>query len=429
MLILVLRFPLPATSTEMDIRMLSSAHLATRPSITPVRVQSRSSSALRAGVSQTADADYTGGQTLAQLGKSVFTAGDVNSDGYADVIAGAPGYNAGSGAEGQALLWYGSADGMHGTSAWDDNGSVAGELFGNSVSTAGDVNGDGYSDLIVGAPGYYTEAGSLDWGIVYVYHGGPDGPAEEFGFMKRSNEEHADFGASVASAGDFNGDGYSDILAAAPLYDYNKTDEGMVWIYRGSADGPVSTPAWSKASNMDYAHFGASVASAGDVNRDGFDEIIVGAPGWTSTHEAEGALFVYRGTPNFLIEAPFWSADMAMTGAHFGTSVAGAGDVNCDGFADLLVGAPDLDWGFEGEQKGGAFVYHGAATAGAIDHFWDWYVIGEDEQDHLGYSVASAGDVDGNGCSDVIVGIPGFEDDANFSEGRAEVYLGSRIRT
>ncbi len=279
------------------------------------------------GVSMTADIVYEGGQTLAQLGRSVFTAGDVNGDGYADVVAGAPGYNAGSGVEGRALLWYGSADGMRGTSKWDDTGSEAAGLFGYSVSTAGDVNGDGFSDIIVGAPGI-----DGDTGAAYVYHGGPDGPSEEIGFPKRSNQEDADFGASVASAGDFNGDGYSDIVASAPLYDFGKIDEGMVWIYRGSEDGPVSDPAWSKPSNMDYAHFGASVASAGDVNRDGYDDIIVGSPNWTSTHDQEGAIFVYRGTPNFLNEAPFWKADAAMTGAHFGTAAAGAGDVNCDGF-------------------------------------------------------------------------------------------------
>ena len=134
-----------------------------------------------------------------------------------------------------------------------------------SVVTAGDVNGDGYSDVIVGAPGYSNPL--TNEGAAFVYHGSPAALGDTADWTKRSNQENAYFGWSVGTAGDVNGDGYADIIVGAYGYDDGQANEGGVWVYHGSANGPrTSGVDWYKHSDQIDAQFGYSVGTAGDVN-------------------------------------------------------------------------------------------------------------------------------------------------------------------
>ena len=163
------------------------------------------------------------------------TAGDVNGDGYADVIVGAPNYDNGQTDEGRAFVYYGSASGLSTTANWTAESNQASAYFGYSVATAGDVNGDGYADVIVGAPNY--DNGQTDEGRAFVYHGSASGLSATANWTAESNQASAYFGYSVATAGDVNGDGYADVIVGAPNYDNGQTDEGRAFVYHGSASG------------------------------------------------------------------------------------------------------------------------------------------------------------------------------------------------
>ena len=184
-----------------------------------------------------------------------------------------------------------------------------------------------------------------------------------------SNQAFAYFGFSVASAGDVNGDGFSDVIVGARLFDNGETDEGRAFVYHGSASGLSTTPNWTAESNQALAWFGSSVASAGDVNGDGFSDVIVGAYLFDNGETNEGRAFVYHGSANGVNNGvpgtpanAAWTAESNQANAQFGSSVASAGDVNGDGFSDVIVGAYWFDNGQTDE--GAAFVYYGNGGIG-----------------------------------------------------------------
>jgi hypothetical protein len=356
-------------------------------------------------------------QPYFSLGLPVATAGDVNGDGYSDVIVGAPEYNWYTGGRG-ACVYLGGPSGLAATPAWTAESDQAGDRFGWSVATAGDVNGDGYSDVIVGAPNYAN--GQTGEGRAFVYLGGPSGLAATPAWTAESDQAGDRFGWSVATAGDVNGDGYSDVIVGAPYYAYGQTDEERAFVYLGSAAGLATTPAWRAESDQAYAGFGNSVAAAGDVNGDGYSDVIVGAPYYDNGQTDEGRAFVYLGGPSGLSTTYGWSAESDQAGANFGSSVATAGDVNGDGYSDVIVGAPYYDNGQTDEER--AFVYLGGPSGLATTPAWS----AESDQAYAGFgnSVAAAGDVNADGYSDVIVGAP-YYDNGQSAEGCTFVYYGN----
>ena len=357
-------------------------------------------------------------QAYALFGNSVGTAGDVNGDGYSDVIVGAYQYDNGENYEGRVYVYYGSASGLSITANWTAEGNQDGARFGCSASTAGDVNGDGYSDVIVGASGY--ENGEADEGRAFVYHGSASGLSTTADWTAESNQDNAKFGISVGTAGDVNGDGYSDVIVGTHWYDNGEADEGGAFVYYGSESGLSTTPDWTAESDRAYARFGSSVGTAGDVNGDGYSDVIVGAYTYNNGESAEGRAFVYHGSASGLSTTADWTAESDQAYAEFGYSAGTAGDVNGDGYSDVIVGAPYYDNGESDE--GGAFVYHGSASG--LSTTPDWTAESDQAYGWLGWSVGTAGDVNGDGYSDIIVGVPGYEN-GETNEGRAYVYHGS----
>ncbi|MBK8553955.1 MAG: FG-GAP repeat protein [Ignavibacteria bacterium] len=163
------------------------------------------------------------------------------------------------------------------TPGWSAEVNQASAYFGNSVSTAGDVNGDGYSDVIIGALEF--DNGQINEGAAFLYHGSSSGCSAFSNWSTEGNQVDASFGTSVSSAGDVNGDGYSDVIIGSLFYDNGQTDEGRAYVYHGSASGLSVTSDWIAESNNDSSYFGISVSSAGDVNGDGYSDVIVGANG------------------------------------------------------------------------------------------------------------------------------------------------------
>ncbi len=370
------------------------------------------------GLSNTAYWIGQSNQANAHYGNSLSCAGDVNGDGYSDVIVGAPDYDNGQTDEGMAFVYYGSPYGLPTSPNWTGESNQASAYYGISVSTAGDVNGDGYSDVIIGA--HYYDGGQTNEGRVYVYHGSASGLATSPNWTGQSNQADAHYGTSVACAGDVNGDGYSDVIIGIPEFDNNETDEGRAYVYHGSASGLSTLPTWSAEPNVSNASFGRSVATAGDINGDGYADVIVGAPLYTNGQGDEGAAFVYHGSASGLSTAPMWTNEANQNNAYFGFSVSTAGDVNGDGYADVIVGAPFYTNGQD--YEGAAFVYHGSASGLSTTPMW----TNESNQNnaYFGFSVSTAGDVNGDGYADVIVGAH-YYDNGETDEGRAFVYHGS----
>ncbi|HZE89104.1 MAG TPA: integrin alpha, partial [Verrucomicrobiae bacterium] len=219
--------------------------------------------------------------------------------------------------------------------SWTMSGDESNAYVGYSVASAGDVNNDGYADVIVGAPLY--DSGQTDEGKVFVLHGSSSGLVS-VNWTGEGNQAGAEYGYSVASAGDVNGDGYSDIIVGAPFWESgsNQTDEGAAYIYLGSSTGLATTPNRTLEGDQAGAHFGLSVASAGHIDGDAYGDIIVGAPGYTNGETSEGRVKVWRGSSTGIPSSAHWRAESNQANAFFGSSVASAGDVNGDGYDDVL---------------------------------------------------------------------------------------------
>jgi hypothetical protein len=357
-------------------------------------------------------------QAEARFGDPVLTAGDVNGDGYDDIIVGAPRYDNGQTNEGRAFVYFGSATGLSDLPNWTAESNQVWALFGNPVAAAGDVNGDGYDDVMVGAR--YYDNGQSDEGRVYIYHGSAIGPSTSPDWTAESNQSGALFGQSVGTAGDVNGDGYDDIIVGAYWYDNGQTNEGLVYVYYGGATGLGTTVAWTAEGNQSDAWFGDLVRTAGDVNGDGYDDVIVGALYYDNGQSNEGRAYVYQGSAMGLSTSPAWTFESDQTDAYLGHAAGTTGDINGDGYDDIIVGAHFFD---DSERdEGRIYVFHGNSSGLGTDPVWTAEI---DQAGALfGNAVGMAGDVNGDGYADTIVGAYGY-DNGETTEGAAFGFYGS----
>ena len=356
--------------------------------------------------------------TISYFGYSVACAGDVNEDGYSDLIVGAYTYENGEGGEGLAFIYHGSSAGISSTASTILESNQDFAYFGVSVASAGDINGDGYSDVIVGSFNY--DNGETDEGAAFIYNGSASGINSTATAQLESNQNMAFFGMSVASAGDVNGDGYSDVIVGAYSYDNGESNEGAVFVYHGAAEGIGTIASVQIESNKGSTHLGNSVAGAGDVNGDGYSDIIVAASNYDNGQYSEGVVFVYHGSANGISMVPTTLLELNIAFLGFGSTIASAGDVNGDGYADVIIGAVDYE---NGENNEGAiFIFHGSSSGLNLVPA----AMVESNQAHSEFSnaIAGAGDVNGDGYADVIVGA-NFYDNGEASEGVAFIYYGS----
>jgi hypothetical protein len=324
-------------------------------------------------------------------GFGVTGAGDVNNDGYADIILGAFGDDNNGSNSGSARVY----SGFDGSELYLFNGAAAGDNFGGAVSGLGDVNGDGFDDLLVGAA--FTDVNGAESGSAYVFSG-LDGSTL---YTLHGNSAGDLFGVWVLGAGDVNADGVPDFIVGAPNDEPNGTRSGSASVYSG-ADGTVLYLFNGQAANL---RFGRAVAGAGDANADGYADLIVGAPD-DSTRTTPGTAQVFSGRDGSVL-LEFTGQTV---GDVFGLAVSSAGDVNADGFADVVIGALRED--ANGIDSGAVYVYSGR------DGRLLFKLVGAGPDDLLGGSVSGAGDIDGDGFAEVIAGA--HQADANgMSSGSA----------
>jgi hypothetical protein len=342
----------------------------------------------------------------ARFGESMASAGDVNGDGFADVIIGAEGTR-------RAFIYLGSSTGLMTSSPitlTTPYGSGH-DSFGHSVSGVGDVNGDGYADILVGA---YT-SGDYN-GQAYLYYGSNTGLNPDPTILIDSKlPSRSWFGYHVAGAGDVNKDGYADIIIGAHA---SNNTEGRAYLYYGSRNGLLTATYTTliEPGAAQYRQFGVSVDGAGDVDKDGYDDVIIGilaGQGGTLNR-----VYLYKGSRTGLDTTPSMTlTDPTLTpGTSFGQDLARAGDVDGDGYADVLIGA----YGTRG-NRGRAYLYHGSNTGLETTKP---VILNEPPGttgELFGITVAAAGDVNKDGFSDILVGAP-F---TNRNQGRVYLYYGS----
>jgi hypothetical protein len=354
----------------------------------------------------------------ASLGDSVAAAGDVNGDDYDDVIVGAPLINAGQVSEGRAYVFHGSPNGLETEPAWIAEGDSTNAFFGWAVSGAGDVNADGFDDVIVGAR--YYSSGQEDEGMAALYLGSPAGLSASPAWLVEGDRENAGFGYSVSGAGDVNADGYDDVIVGSYNYIYSVMGNGLCFVFLGSSTGLSPSPAWIGEPPTPFDGYGITVRGAGDVNSDGFDDVVVGAPGDAGLG-IPGRAYLYHGSPGGPANLPSWVAGDGTVSSRFGSSVGGTGDFNRDGFDDVMVGASNYYVGGAYGIVGRVSVFFGSRTG--LSPSPDWIATGSKNNSAFGQSGGHAGDVNGDGYHDTIVGAANWDNEP-FGEGRVFVFYG-----
>jgi hypothetical protein len=368
----------------------------------------------------TADVTLPGQAPGEELGVAVAPAGDVNGDAVADLVVGAW-HNGLSGAGvGRAYVYFGGVAGALDGSpdVILDPGVTTEANFGRWVAGAGDLNGDGFADVAVGAP--LDDTAAMNAGAVYVYFGGASFDASVDGVLV--GEAADDHFGPVGGAGDVNGDGFADLVVGAADYGmapFLVPDPGRAYVYFGGAGPAFNETADVVLTEMDIQAFGAAVAG-GDVNGDGFSDVFVGES--LANPGNSGRVFAYFGGAAFDAVA-----ETVVPGAGnelFGSSVAFAGDVDGDGFGDVLVGGPFSN--VAGTWAGQAYLLRGGSGA-TLSSTLDATFADGVTWDEFGSAAGSAGDVDGDGYADVVVGASLADDAIGNEQGKAFLYRGGPV--
>jgi hypothetical protein len=398
-------------------------------------------------------------------GNSISSAGDINGDSLDDLIIGANGGSTNGITSGQTYVVFGSKESfaaqfdlssLNGTSGFTINGINEDDSLGNSVSSAGDINGDGLDDLIIGAP--FADPNGTSSGQTYVVFGSKGGFGAQFdlstlngtsGFTINGINEDDSLGNSVSSAGDINGDGVDDLIIGAPFAGLNGDSSGQTYVVFGSKGGfgtqlNLSTLNGTSGFAINGINpddqSGNSVSSAGDINGDGIDDLIIGAPFADANGDNSGQSYVVfgskesfgaqlnlstlNGTNGFVING-FNKGD-----GFFSSFVSSAGDINGDGIDDLIIAAPFADP--NGDNSGQSYVVFGSKEGfGAQLNLFNlngtngFVINGFNLDDRSGYSLGSAGDINGDGIDDLIIGTP-FADPNDIRSGQTYVVFGNR---
>ena len=363
------------------------------------------------GALSAAEAVLVGEAASSKSGNALAAMGDLDGDGYGDLAVGASGEDSSERNAGAVYLVDGPLMGE--TSLATANGKLTGENAsdgaGWSVASAGDVNGDGQVDLLVGAKGF-DGAGS-DSGIAYLVYGPVSGElglgAADARLLGMAEDDRA--GCAVAGVGDVNADGWDDVLVGAFGDSSAGVSAGAAYLFLGPVSGSsllsTADARLLGAAAKDFA--GTSLAGVGDTDGDGYDDMLVGAWGQDSGRTGAGAVHLVLG-PAYG-EVDLGAADATLYGAargdKFGGFVARAGDFDGDGHDDVLVGAEGEDSG--GDLAGAAYLFYGPLEDGLGAEQADLVLVGASRDERAGVSVAVAGDLNGDGWGDLAVGAPG----------------------
>ncbi|MEL6789220.1 MAG: choice-of-anchor Q domain-containing protein [Pseudomonadota bacterium] len=410
----------------------------------------------------------TGASAADNSGAAVAGLGDINGDGFDDFLIGAAEADPnGRSRAGEGYVVFGTDAGfagtvdlgaLDGTTGFTLTGTDASDLAGAAVASAGDLNGDGINDFVIGAPqgdpSFRSSAGES-----FVVFGTTDGFAASLalgsldgsnGFAILGAGTFDRSGSALASAGDINGDGFDDLLIGVSRGDpTGRNDAGETFVIFGSDAGFDATLDLADIDGTNgfvidgvsaADRSGAAVSAAGDVNGDGIDDILIGAPNANpgGAGDAGQVYVVFGSTTGFSTTFDLASLDgtngFALSGSTFldgaGVSVANAGDVNGDGLDDVIIGATGAD--INGANAGAAYVLFGSDDGfaadidlGTLDGGDGFVIAGLSAGDSLGGAVSGLGDVNGDGLDDLLVGAGGVDASGAANRGAAYVVYGS----
>jgi hypothetical protein len=346
---------------------------------------------------------------------------DLDGDGFAELVIGQSLWaGVDSLARGRIQVFRGSADGPSTTPEFEIAGDVPGMAYGHYVAGAGDVDSDGFHDLLVIDVPYGRETRP---GRVHLYRGGPRGRGLTESWSITGQSRDSGLGTAMSSVGDVNADGFGDVVVGEAVATDRFDREGIVRVFLGSPSGLPSEPAWTARGGQAAAQLGSWMHMAGDVNGDGYDDVLVGAPFWDGATMDCGQARLYLGGAHGVSSTPIWTMEGGAINSHLGTTVAGAGDVNGDGYADVVIGEPQ--YSDEGRPERGRITLFLGGPRGPSPAP-DWQVLGPIAYMHFGYAVRGVGDLDGDGLDDVGVGAPQYTEGKLIHVGAAEVYRGTR---
>ena len=370
-----------------------------------------------------ADAAVSGDNPGDQVGAHL-TGGDLDGDGRADLIVGVPNYDDPTDS-GAVHIIYSSAGMISSMAdATTLHHSVRSASAGEGTSFAGDLDGDGYGDLLVGAPG--ADASHIDSGVVYILPGplsdGDDIEATASASVV-GESSYDRLGSAVAGSVDANGDGVLDLFVGVERWeDGSDPYMGAAYLLLGPLSGTLDLETYdARVTGLTrYDRVGAVVAG-GDVDGDGRDDMVVGSWTWPSNgNDGVVGVFLSGGAGDLTIEAADALLESGVSGAQLGHALS-AGDTNGDGYDDVLLGAP-LDTGAE-EESGAAYLMLGPLRSGVAAAVADAVLLGAGDNDEAGAAVACDGDVNGDGRADLLVGAPG-EATVSRDAGRAYFFYG-----
>jgi len=402
-------------------------------------------------------------------GFSVSAAGDTNGDGINDLIIGADGSDSNGQNSGSSYVVFGRSTGfgsslqlsaLDGSNGFRVDGAAAYDRSGHSVSNAGDINGDGIADLIIGA--YFADPNGLNSGSSYVVFGRSTGFSASMSLsaLDGSNGFRLDgvaagdyAGRSVSNAGDINGDGIGDLVIGALFADPNGLNSGSSYVIFGRSTGFSASMSLSALDGVSgfrldgataYDFSGRSVSAAGDINGDGIGDLVIGAYGADPNGNASsGSSYVVFGHSTGFAASLQLSAldggngfrlDGVSVGETSGFSVSGAGDINGDGFDDLIIGAHSAN--SNGLFSGSSYAVFGRSTGFSASMSLSTLVGGNGFRldgaaagDYSGMSVSGAGDINGDGNADLIIGALGADPNGNARAGSSYVIFGENPTT
>ncbi|MEH1839593.1 MAG: hypothetical protein V7L20_12670 [Nostoc sp.] len=403
-----------------------------------------------------------------ESGYSIGSAGDINSDGIDDVIIAAPFASPnGIANSGQSYVVYGSKGGfdpqlnlstLNGTNGFAINGINASDESGYFVSNAGDINGDSIDDVIIAAP-FASPNGIAYSGQSYVVFGNKGGFDAQFnlstlngtnGFAINGINTRSLVYISVSSAGDINGDGIDDLIigapGASPNGSYDSGQSYVVYGSKGSFDAQLNLSTLNGTNGFVINGInpgdllGYSVGSAGDINGDGIDDLIIAAYHASPNGKYSGQSYVVFGSKggfdsNFNLSTLNGTNGFAINGINpgdfLGISVGNAGDINGDGIDDLIIGAANADP--NGKYSGQSYVVFGSKggfsaqlNLSTLNGTNGFAINGINRYDRSGFSVSSAGDINGDGIDDLIIGAPGPDPNGFYNSGQSYVVYGSK---
>jgi hypothetical protein len=351
-----------------------------------------------------------------EFGFSVADAGDVNRDGWPDLIVGAPMDNTRGLEAGRAFLWLGGPTLKAAPDLIFDD-AIGLDRFGYAVAGIGDVNDDGYDDVAVGAP--FNDTTGAEAGAVLIYYGGSrmnDGVDLALGGEIAGDN----FGWSISRGVDLNGDDIDDFVVGAPYANAPSQDNGAAYLFLGSSGSVSNQPAQTFTGEIGLDNFGWDVCDVPDFRGDGVPSILIGAPHF-GLNAGRAYLFygASNGTPDATPDVVFPNT---VGNEQYGFAVSRIGSFNSSSRTDVAIGAP----GAYGD-RGYVRVFYGSANPPAQPSH-NQLIGGEDGGDRFGASITDVENFDGSGRDDFVVGAPG-RDDPSADAGHLYLFSGGSSYT